>query len=87
MSRITEARRQARIARIGIGIAAATALAAFAAAARVSHPATHTGRSTAVNSSEDDSFSQSWNGFFGSDDDSSGIAPAQGSPQVESGAS
>jgi hypothetical protein len=82
-------------ARYAIGVTAAAALAAFAGAARLSHPGTHgsqssvstTATSTAsATASSDDT-------FFGDDDSSSGsssssIAPSTGtSPQVQSGAS
>jgi hypothetical protein len=93
MSRIERARRRVTFARYAIGVAAAAALAAFAGAARLSHPGTHaaqsspstTATSTAAASSDDD--------FFGDDDSSSGslssnIAPSTGaSPQVQSAAS
>jgi hypothetical protein len=87
-SRIAKARRNVRFARYAIGVTAAAALAAFAAAARVAHPGTHhstraraaTGTATA---SVDESASES---FFG--DDSSSIGPSgSASPQIESGAS
>jgi hypothetical protein len=90
VSRIETARRKLRIARYAIGITAATALAAFAAVARSSHPATHgttTAASPAAATSGQDSNESS--GFFGNGgDDQSSIAPSSGStPQVQSGAS
>jgi hypothetical protein len=83
MTRIEEARRRVTTVRYAIGIGAAVAFAAFAAAARVSHPATHAAQPAAAMQSEDD---QDGGGFFG--DDSSNIGPSgSAAPQVQSGAS
>jgi Na+/H+-dicarboxylate symporter len=83
-SRIATARRNVRIAQYAIGGTAAVALAVFAAAARVSHPGTHSAQSgqaataattTTASSSE----------FFGGD---SSIGPSgSASPQVQTGGS
>jgi len=86
MTRIELARRRVTIARYTIGVAAAAALAAFAAAARISHPATHhTTRSRSqsvspqVAPSSDDSF------FDGG---GSSIGPSgSAAPQIQSGGS
>jgi len=85
-SRISTARRNLRIARYAIGVTAAAALAAFAAAARASHPGSHqrvrAGAATTSSSSE-----QSQSGtYFGGDDYSIGPS-GSASPQVQSGAS
>ena len=85
-SRIADARRKVRIARYAIGVTAAAALAAFAAAARVAHPGTHySTRTGAATAAVDESTSESY--FFG-DDNSSSIGPSgSASPQIQSGAS
>ncbi len=84
-SRITIARRRARVTRYAIGVTAAVALAAFAAAARASHPGSHPGRAgdaTAVTSSYNESSSSS---FF---DGGSSIGPSgSASSQLQSGGS
>ena len=86
MTRIEAARHRLRIARYAIGIGAAAALAAFAAAARVSHPATHQGSSPQTASTQ---AATSDDGFFSSDDGSSASVGPSGSaaPQIQSGGS
>ena len=87
MTRIDQARRNVKIARYTIAVTAAAGLAAFAAAARVAHPGTHSsGRaqsatdSAAAASSDDD--------FFSDDSSSSAIGPSgSASPQIQSGGS
>ncbi|HEU5372205.1 MAG TPA: hypothetical protein VFU51_07435 [Gaiellaceae bacterium] len=84
MTRIEEARRKLTSVRYALGIGAAIALAAFAAAARVSHPATHHATQPAAAASEDD---QDQGDFFG-DGSFSNIGPSgSAAPQVQSGAS
>ena len=84
-SRIAGARRNVRFARYAIGVTAAAALAAFAAAARVAHPGTdHSTRVRAATTAVDESASDS--SFFG--DDSSSIGPSgSAGAQIQSGAS
>ena len=88
MSRIEAARRNVKVARGVIGVAALSLLAIFGAAARGSHPATHARSqsqtsSTAV-ATDDDSSS-----FFGYDDgDGSSIGPSgSAAPSIQSGGS
>lgn len=85
MTRIEEARRRVTTVRYALGIGAAVALAAFAAAARISHPGTHrTGQpaTAAAAASEQDG-----GGFFGQGS-SANIGPSgSAAPQVQSGAS
>jgi hypothetical protein len=85
MTRIEDARRKVRTARYALGIGAAVALTAFAAAARASHPGTHhAAQPAAAAASRDD---QDQSGFFG-DDSFSNIGPSGSAvPQVQSGAS
>ena len=87
MSRIEEARRNVKIARGAIGVAALSLLAIFGAAARTSHPGTHSRSqsqtsSSATATSEDDSSS-----FFGYDDDYSIGPSGSASPSIQSGGS
>ena len=89
MSRIEAARRQAKIARGAIGVAALSLLAIFGAAARNSHPGTSSRSQSQTSSpsvavtSEDDS-----SGFFGDDDGSSSIGPSgSAAPSIQSGGS
>jgi hypothetical protein len=86
MTRIEAARLRLRIARYVIGIGAAASLAAFAAAARVSHPATHHASSPQATSTQP---ATSDDGFFSGDDDSSASIGPSGSvaPQIQSGGS
>jgi hypothetical protein len=84
MTRIEEARRRVTTVRYAIGIGAAVAFAAFAAAARVSHPATHAAQPAAATQSEDD---QDGGGFFGDDSFSNNGPSGSAAPQVQSGAS
>jgi hypothetical protein len=85
MTRIEQVRRKLTTARYALGIGAAAALAAFAAAARVSHPATHHAQPAAATASETESDSD--DGFFG-DGSFSNIGPSGSvAPQVQSGAS
>ncbi|HEX3805399.1 MAG TPA: hypothetical protein VHV52_01335 [Gaiellaceae bacterium] len=87
-SRIAAGRRNVRIAQYAIGGTAAVALAAFAAAARLSHPGTHhavqsgqAAAATTTSSSTESSSSQ----FFGGD---SSIGPSgSASTQVQTGGS
>ena len=87
MSRIEHARRNVKIARGAIGVAALSLLAIFGAAARSSHPGTHArsqgqASSSAVVATEDDSSS-----FFG-DDGGSSIGPSgSAAPSIQSGGS
>jgi len=86
-TRIASARRNVRIARYTIAVTAAAALAAFAAAARATHPGTHNSpRARAVTDSA--TASQSSDDFFGDDSSSSTIGPSGSvSPQIQSGGS
>jgi len=87
LSRIDMARRKSRIARYAIGVSAAVALAAFAAAARATHPGSHTtrvraGEAAASTSSYGDSHTY---GYF---EGGSSIGPSGGaSSQLQSGGS
>jgi hypothetical protein len=83
MTRLGQARRKIRIARLAIGIGAATGLAVFAGLARTSHPATHGTGSTRP------TVTRSTNDYFGDDSDSYSYLGPSGSaaPQVQSGAS
>jgi hypothetical protein len=85
MKRIEEARRKVTTVRYALGVGAAVALAAFAAAARVSHPGTHhvvqPATATASESDQTDD-------FFGGDDSFSNIGPSgSATRQLRSGAS
>jgi len=88
MSRIEEARRNVRIARGVIGVAALSLLAIFGAAARSAHPGTHsrsqsqTTSANATATSEDDSSS-----FFDSDDGYSIGPSGSAAPSIQSGGS
>lgn len=88
MSRIEAARRNVKIARGAIGVAALSLLAVFGAAARSSHPGTHSrsqsqsSSSSVATASEDDS-----SGFFGYDDGSSIGPSGSAAPSVQSGGS
>ncbi len=85
-SRLSTARRNVRIARYAIGVTAAAALAAFAAAARASHPGSHQRVRAGVTTSATSSSDQSTATYFG--DDNSSIGPSgSASTQVQSGAS
>ena len=85
MTRIEAARKRVTIARYAIGVTAAAALAAFAAAARVSHPGASHATSTSRASSRASAVQQD-DSFFG--DSFSNIGPSgSASPQVQSGAS
>jgi hypothetical protein len=84
MTRIEQARRRVAAVRYAVGIGAAVALAAFAAAAGASHPGTHHAAQPAATASESDDRS---GGFFG-DGSYSSIGPSgSAAPQVQSGAS
>jgi hypothetical protein len=87
-SRFSSARRNVRIARYAIGVTAAAALAAFAAAARASHPGSHqrvrAGDATSALPASDQS---STGTYFGGDDGYSIGPSGSASPQVHSGAS
>jgi hypothetical protein len=84
MTRIEQARRRVATTRYALGIGAAVALAAFAAAARAAHPGSHHATqpaAAAVSELDQDG------GFFG-DDSSSTIGPSgSAAPQLRSGAS
>ena len=88
MSRIEAARRNVKVARGAIGVAALSLLAIFGAAARSAHPATHSrsqsqSSSNSVTASQDDSSS-----FFGYDGGSSSIGPSgSAAPSIQSGGS
>jgi hypothetical protein len=84
MTRIEEARRRVTTVRYALGIGAAVALAAFAAAARISHPGSHqTGQpATAAAESEQDG-----GGFFGQGSFTNIGPSGSAAPQVQSGAS
>jgi hypothetical protein len=84
-TRIATAQRNVRIARYAIGVTAAAALAAFAAAARVAHPGSaHATRSRA----ETTSVAAAAGGSFFGDDSTSYVGPSgSASPQIQSGAS
>lgn len=88
MSRIEEARRNITIARGAIGVAALSLLAIFGAAARTSHPGTHSRSqsqtsSSAATATDDDSSS-----FFGYDDGDSSIGPSgSAAPSIQSAGS
>jgi hypothetical protein len=87
-TRIASARRNVRIARFTIGVTAAAALAAFAAAARVSHPGTHATRARATAGTATASFDHSSADSFFGDDGSSSVGPSgSATPQIQSGAS
>jgi hypothetical protein len=87
MTRIQAARTRVTVARYVIGVSAAAALAAFAAVARVSHPATHSTRTQSASTSSSSTASED-DSFFGDDDSSSFIGPSgSATPQVQSGAS
>jgi len=87
MTRMEQARRNVRIARYTIAVSAAAALAAFAAAARVSHPGTHNS-SRARAATDAVTASASSDSFFGDDSSSSAIGPSgSASPQIQSGGS
>jgi len=87
MTRMEQARRNVRIARYTIAVSAAAALAAFAAAARVSHPGTHNS-SRARASTDSVTASASSDSFFSDDSSSSAIGPSgSASPQIQSGGS
>jgi hypothetical protein len=85
-SRLDDARRNVRVARYAIGIGAAVGLAAFAAAARVSHPgSSHVTRTQAATTSADQSTTGD---FFSGGDDSYSLGPSgSAAPQVQSGGS
>ena len=88
MSRIEAARRRVTIARYAIGITAAAALAAFAAAARVSHPGTSHATSSSRASTRAATAATQDDSFFTGDDSGSSIGPSGSAPaQVQSGAS
>ncbi|HET7450156.1 MAG TPA: hypothetical protein VFJ78_06130 [Gaiellaceae bacterium] len=87
MSRIEAARRNIKIARGAIGVAALSLLAIFGAAARASHPGTQSRSqsqtsSSAVTASEDDSST-----FFGLDDGSSIGPSGSAAPSIQTGGS
>jgi hypothetical protein len=85
-SRIEQARRRLRVARLSIGVTAAVGFLVFTLAARASHPGTHSSRasSRATTSASDDFESQSDDFSFGS----ASISPATGgTPMVQSGGS
>jgi Na+/H+-dicarboxylate symporter len=84
-SRIATARRNVRIAQYAIGGTAAVALAAFAAAARVAHPGTHSVRSGQAATATSATATASSSEFFGDD---SSIGPSgSATPQVQTGGS
>jgi len=98
MTRMEQARQRVRTTRYAIGISAAAALAAFAAAARYSHPGTHhatavsgtAGAATAQPTYGDDDGTDYGDSFFYGDDSqsSTGIGPSgSATPQIQSGAS
>jgi ferric-dicitrate binding protein FerR (iron transport regulator) len=91
MTRIEQARRRVTVTRYALGIGAAAALAAFAAVARSSHPATHSLRSSGTTVTSQRSTETSDDSTFFGDDDSgsySNIGPSgSAQPQVQSGAS
>lgn len=90
MTRIETARRNVRLARYAIAVSAAAGLAAFAAAARVSHPGTHNSTRSGAATDADTSSSvfQSSDDFFGDDSSSSSIGPSgSAAPQIQSGGS
>ena len=87
MSRIEAARRNVRIARGAIGVAALSLLAIFGAAARSAHPGPHSRSqsqtsSSAVTANQDDS-----SGFFGYDGGSSIGPSGSAAPSIQSGGS
>jgi hypothetical protein len=84
-SRIEQARRRLRVARVSIGATAAAGFLVFALAARVSHPGTHhTQVSTNSAATSDDSQFQSDDFGFGS----GSISPSTGAaPTLRSGGS
>jgi hypothetical protein len=86
-SRLDAARRNVRVARYAIGIGAAVGLAAFAAAARVSHPgSSHVSPARAATPASAEEAGD--DGFFSGDDGSYSIGPSgSASPQIQSGGS
>jgi hypothetical protein len=83
-SRIEQARRRLRIARLSIGAAAAAGFLVFTLAAKASHPGTHHARVSSRAATSDDLESQSDDFSFGS----ASIGPSSGSaPTVQSGGS
>ena len=88
LSRIATARRNVRIAQYAIGLTAAVGLAAFAAAARASHPGSHhsvrAGQAAAASSSS--STQSSTDNFFDGGGSSIGPSGSAGS-QLQSGGS
>ena len=87
MTRIERARHRVTVARYAIGISAAAALAVFAAAARSSHPGTHTVRPPARTQQEATAETDDGATFF-DDGGSFDIGPSGGAaPQIQSGAS
>lgn len=90
MTRLEHARRKIGIARIAIGVGAATGLAVFGGLARTSHPATQharTSNTSEARQSDDDSYGDDF--YSGDDSDSySNLGPAgSAAPQVQSGGS
>ena len=88
MTRIERARRRVVITRYAIGIASAAALAAFAAVARASHPATHSATSARASVTRTSTYDDST--FYSNEDSGSfsNIGPSgSAAPQVQSGAS
>ena len=85
MSRIEKARRRVTFARYAIGIAAAAALAGFAAVARSTHP----GTAQRVSMARASVTTTSSSSFFGDDSGStSNIGPSgSAQAQIQSGAS
>ena len=73
-SRIEQARRRLRIARVSVGATAAAGLLAFALAARASHPGTHHSQASSSAGSSDDLQAQSDDFSFGS----AAISPSTG---------
>ena len=83
-SRLDTARRQLRVARIGITAVAAAGLAVFAVAARATHPATREQSRSGASAATTDQAAQS-TGVFGFD--SGSIGAGGGSPSVQSSGS
>jgi hypothetical protein len=90
VSRVEAARRRVTVTRYTLGIASVAALAAFAAAARASHPGaaqpvTRPSRATDTYSAPASSFDDS---FFSDDSGTSSFGPAgSATPQIQSGGS
>jgi hypothetical protein len=83
-SRIEQARRRLRVARVSIGATVAAGFLVFALAARASHPGTHHSQVSSAASSSDDVPTQGDDFSFGS----GSISPSTGStPTLQSGGS